>query len=212
MLSSGESSRSRPYFTEGYTHIFRWISYFHQIELVRPFRGSRVLEIGIGDKTPSNYLKRHGVDVTTCDIDADLEPDVLGDVRQLPFADRSFDCESAFEILEHIPWGDVDSALSELSRVSRSDVHVSVPCFGPALHLAVKLPRFRRLVNLLVRLPIPFLRIDLPAGGSHHWEIGRKHYPLKKIRAALKERFHIDGESSPPLVPSHYFFTLRKRV
>lgn len=211
MCSSSDTLKPGPYYSDSYTTVFRWISFYHQIELVRRFQGENILEVGIGDKTSSNYLRRHGINITTCDFDASLEPDVLGDVRQLPFEDNSFHCVSAFEILEHIPWSDVDCALSELSRVSSENVVVSVPYYSPALNMVVKLPKVRRLVNLLVRIPIPFIRTHCPPDGSHCWEIGRKHFPLKRIRGAIRKWFEIIDESSPPLVPGHYFFTLKKR-
>jgi SAM-dependent methyltransferase len=56
---------------------------------------------------------------------------VQGDTFHLPFADRSFDCVIASEVLEHLP--DDGAAIAEMSRVLRSGglLAVSVPRFGP---------------------------------------------------------------------------------
>ena len=56
---------------------------------------------------------------------------VQGDTFHLPFADRSFDCVIASEVLEHLP--DDAAAISEVSRVLRANgvLAVSVPRFGP---------------------------------------------------------------------------------
>ena len=56
---------------------------------------------------------------------------VQGDTFRLPFADRSFDCVIASEVLEHLP--DDGAALAEMSRVLRADglLAVSVPRFTP---------------------------------------------------------------------------------
>lgn len=47
------------------------------------------------------------------------------DIHDLPFADGSFDLVLCLEVLEHIP--SPESALSELARVSSSDILISVP-------------------------------------------------------------------------------------
>ncbi|HYD49161.1 MAG TPA: methyltransferase domain-containing protein [Terriglobales bacterium] len=58
---------------------------------------------------------------------------VRGDTLRLPFADRSFDCVIAAEILEHLR--DDEAALAEIRRVLRPGgrLAVSVPRFGPEL-------------------------------------------------------------------------------
>lgn len=56
---------------------------------------------------------------------------VQGDTFRLPFADRSFDCVIASEVLEHLP--DDTAAVVEMGRVLRPQglLAVSVPRFGP---------------------------------------------------------------------------------
>ena len=78
-----------------------------------------------------------GIDVTGCDVSADaLEiaaaatPGarfVLGSVVELPFPDRSFDVVGCFEVLEHLPGESPRRALSEIARVARRAVVLSVP-------------------------------------------------------------------------------------
>ena len=51
-----------------------------------------MLEIGVGNRTVSNYLKENGVDITTFDFDKELKPDIVGDVRDMKgIKDNSFD-------------------------------------------------------------------------------------------------------------------------
>jgi SAM-dependent methyltransferase len=52
---------------------------------------------------------------------------VAGSVIDLPFSDRSFDVVGCFEVLEHLPGDLPRRALSELARVARQGVVLSVP-------------------------------------------------------------------------------------
>jgi ubiquinone/menaquinone biosynthesis C-methylase UbiE len=52
---------------------------------------------------------------------------LAGSVVDLPFPDRSFDAVGCFEVLEHLPGDLPRRALSELARVARHAVVLSVP-------------------------------------------------------------------------------------
>lgn len=52
---------------------------------------------------------------------------VAGSVIDLPFPDRSFDVVGCFEVLEHLPGDLPRRALSEMARVARMAVVLSVP-------------------------------------------------------------------------------------
>ncbi len=47
------------YFNEGYDNIFRFLSYFKQIELIREQKPKSILEIGVGNGVVSTYLKQN---------------------------------------------------------------------------------------------------------------------------------------------------------
>jgi len=78
-----------------------------------------------------------GIELTGCDISeaalqiaADANPEasfVAGSVVDLPFPDRSFDVVGCFEVLEHLPGDLPRRALSEIARVARQAVVLSVP-------------------------------------------------------------------------------------
>jgi len=78
-----------------------------------------------------------GVALTGCDVSndalelaADANPGaafVVGSIVDLPFPDHSFDVVGCFEVLEHLPGDLPRRALSELARVSRRAVVLSVP-------------------------------------------------------------------------------------
>lgn len=78
-----------------------------------------------------------GISLTGCDVSegaleiaARANPEaqfVAGSVIDLPFPDRSFDVVGCFEVLEHLPGELPRQALSEMARVARSAVVLSVP-------------------------------------------------------------------------------------
>lgn len=207
----------REHYFEKYDDLSRFIAYFYQIDLIRELNARNVLEIGVGNKTVSNYLRHHGVKIDTCDFDASLEPDYVADIRKLPFEDGAYDVITACEVLEHIPWEDVDRALSELNRISGRHVIISIPYAAASFEIAVRFPLIGRLLKKTFINPffrIPYFFSALKFSGEHYWEMGRKGYPSNKIRKAFGKYFRIVKEVRPILISGvsrHYFFILGKK-
>lgn len=201
------------YFRKKYDDLNRFISYFYQIDLATEVNPETILEIGKGNGTVSDYLKKLGYKVTTADIDASLAPDQLADVRKLPFQDGSFDLVTACEILEHIPFEELPVALSEIARVSKKYVLISVPYRSTGLEFVLRLPLVRTLfkkpfLDFLIRLPLKFGGIKV--SGQHYWEIDCWQYRLGKVRRVLRQNFKIVKELTPVLNYYHRFFLLSK--
>jgi len=148
-----------------YDHKKRWISYWHQIQEVLKFNPDSVLEVGVGNKTVSNYLENRGIDVTTTDIDPELEPDVVCDVRNLSdkFDGNSFDVVLCAEVLEHIPFEDFRGALDEIRRVTKGGVVLTLPNWGIPFDLRLKIPKTS--LSITLRLPFP---VNHKFNGEHH--------------------------------------------
>ena len=132
MAKKNKVQVSKEHYFESYDDLNRWISYWWQIETVKKLDKKKVLEIGVGNKTVSDYLKKIGFDVTTCDIDPRLKPDFVGNVTSLPFKKGGFDLVICFEVLEHIPYVSVKKALKEINRVTNESAIVSVFASVPA--------------------------------------------------------------------------------
>jgi SAM-dependent methyltransferase len=115
--------------------------------------GTKVIDVGCGAGRHAFEAYRRGADVIAFDRDAaELESVeiivkamaetgeapatasaqvVVGDALKLPYADATFDCVIASEILEHVP--EDDAAIAELTRVLKvgGTLAVSVPRWLP---------------------------------------------------------------------------------
>ncbi|MEK7602498.1 MAG: class I SAM-dependent methyltransferase [Patescibacteria group bacterium] len=183
----------------------RFVSYFHQLHEVLSLKPRTILEVGVGDRVFGDFIRNNtGVGYTSVDIAPDLHPDVLGSVTKLPFADNSFDVVCAFEVLEHLPFEEFDVALSELARVAKRAVILSLPHFGPMLSFSLKVPFIPQL-QCAVKLPVSRTHAF---NGQHYWEIGKRGYPLSLIRTKL----HTIGVRTKDFIPFnspyHHFFTI----
>jgi ubiquinone/menaquinone biosynthesis C-methylase UbiE len=186
----------------------RWASYRYQIEEILAADPSSVLEIGAGDAVTRSYIAHNTpIAYRTVDIAEDLQPDTVASVADLPFQDGAFDVAVAFQVLEHIPFEAFEQCLSELHRVARSRVIISVPHFGPAYKFWFKgrlLPEWR----FAIKLPYPRKQVF---DGQHYWEIGKKGYPKARVRSVIEKQFVIDKEFVPWENQYHRFFVLSKK-
>ena len=126
------------------------------IALVRECRGGELLDVGSGSVGIRPWIGSSWR-VTTLDIDfadygAATGPDarseraVVGDVRQLPFQDRTFDVVVAIDLLEHVASEDRPRALEEMIRVTRRRLIVACPTGAAALAVDERLAARLRFV------------------------------------------------------------------
>lgn len=194
---------------ESYCGMDRWASYHYQLKEIIALAPATVLEVGLGDGVLKNYLRENTkIEYSSIDIADDLGADIQGDVRNLPLADECFDAVCAFEVLEHLPFEDFETALAELFRVTRKHVLISLPHFGPPVKGLLKIPF---LPEFKFALKIPFARVH-NFNGQHYWEIGKKGYPNKRIRTILKSHGTLCKEFIPFENQYHHFFILEKRL
>lgn len=197
-----------------YGTVERFISYQHQIETIRASGVKQLLLIGSGDGLVPYYLREVlGIDVKTCDIDAKLNPDYVGDVRALPCEDRAFEAVACFEVLEHLPFQDFPIALKELGRVSQGKVFLSLPYRNVAFEVLIKFPGIRTLLkrpwlHFIVKWPIKFLGFEYSK--QHYWEIDT--VTTKKVVEGVVSRFYnIEKRGHVVFDPYRYFLNLTKK-
>lgn len=82
-----------------------------------------VLDVATGGGHAARVLREAGHHVITCDPAPGMGPDVICRAEHLPFADRSFDVVVCRVAAHH--FDDMDAAMDEMARVSRSRVLVS---------------------------------------------------------------------------------------
>lgn len=194
-----------------YNSLERFISYFYQVDSIVKCQAQKVLEIGVGNKLSSEYLKSVGIEVVTCDFDPAINPDIVADVRDIPVESKSFDTVVAFQVLEHIPFEDFSSVLGEFARITKKNVIISLPYRSTYVNLAFKFPGIRTLlkrnfVDLSIRIPLRFGGFE--TSGQHYWEIDNNLYTLKKVKTEIEKYFTIKKDFSPVLNKFHYFFVL----
>lgn len=108
-----------------------------RLDAVKKYAGKRVLDIGCSSGEYVFYLRKLGYEAYGLDVmphekwdQAGGEWFSLGDVAVLPYKDKAFDTIVAFEVLEHLE--EVHTALSEMKRVARKNIIISVPnCLQP---------------------------------------------------------------------------------
>lgn len=199
------------YFNLLYDTKERWSSYWYQIHEVLEQNPQSILEIGVGNKTVSDYLRKVGIKVTTCDFDKDLKPDVVGSVLNLPFNDNSFDLILCAEVLEHLPFSEFSSALKEIKRVTRSKVIISLPHMSLThFYIGGKLIPYIAKAEAMLKIDFPLTR---QFDGEHYWEIGEKGYSLNKVIKAVQDSgFKVQKTYYPSENPRHQFFILQKNT
>lgn len=207
--------KSEYYAQERYGSLPRFISYYHQIDALRKYRGKKVLFVGVGDGLVPHYLRTiSGVAVTTLDFDPELKPDVVADIRSIPVVDATYDAVAVFEVLEHLPFTEFETVLLELARVSKGDVIVSLPYRHTGIDIAFKFPYVRTLfsrdyLRFLFTWPISFPGIAITK--QHYWEIDNKLTTFARVRESLKKTFSIEREYASFMDAYRHFFILKKK-
>jgi len=189
----------------------RWASYWQQIREILACGAKRVLEIGPGDKVVADCFKKRfagRIFYQTADIDKNSEPDIVSSVEEIKVEDGSYELVCAFEVLEHLPFEKFDQILAELFRVSERFVILSLPHWGRHFSGKIRLP-FVKIIKWQFKFSLwhPEHRYQ----GEHYWEIGKKGYPLRLIKAKMVAAgFEIKKDYIAFESPYHHFFVLEK--
>lgn len=111
------------------------MSYYRQIDLDRmryiasliPKWATTILDIGSHDSTFAMMLQRKHYEALAADIEPSGKNMVKCGITHLPFKDNAFSTVTALEVLEHLTSAELKQAVSEIKRVAKHHVIVSVP-------------------------------------------------------------------------------------
>jgi ubiquinone/menaquinone biosynthesis C-methylase UbiE len=189
----------------------RWSSFYHQIDEIIAINPASVLEVGVGSGLLGMMLKN----VIRCnyqsiDVDEELKPDFTGSVLQMDFQDNSYDVVGCFQVLEHLSYEQCfHKALSEIFRVAKKAVIISLPDTGRVLRLHIPKICNQKIVKR------PFVKKkEHKYDGQHYWEINKKNYEIDKIIEKINAvsrsyNFFMEKEFRVWENPYHHFFVLK---
>ena len=209
-------------------------SHLTQIYLALKTNPKKILEIGIGNKIVSSTLKNY-CDVVTADIDNSLKPDFILDISNSQdfnqFNDNSFDLIILCEVLEHVPYSNIDSIFKSLRRITKKYVLISVPnqkniyeltLFKKGYDNKIFAPYFR-ILNLFIEIINRFGTVladiqynmkrkkrKFKFDGEHYWELGIENYSIEKFENQIQKYFKIIKQGRLRENFYHHFFLLKK--
>jgi len=158
----------------------RWRSLWHALNLSHDDEVNSILEVGPGPGLYASLMRQMGFSVSTADIDIALEPDFLIKNNKLPIDSNSFDLVCAFQVLEHMEFSDAMELFSEMSRVCKKKVIISLPNLRPAWPVSIHIP-FIGEVNFLIKRP--WTSKEFNFNGQHYWELSAKNYSVDRVIA-----------------------------
>lgn len=194
---------------ERYDDRERWMSYWHQIRAVLRVRPRRVLEIGPGSGVFRGYLQRAGVEVETLDIDASRDVDHVGDITRLDEvlpAGRTFDAVCAFQVLEHLPFAQLETCLAGIARRAAPHVFISLPYRGLRVRWSWWWGDHQ--LSLGHKFMVPWRARPCP---EHHWELGFG-YSARRLTRIFQRYYDVDQRGFVPENPYHYLWCMRRRA
>jgi ubiquinone/menaquinone biosynthesis C-methylase UbiE len=197
------------YLTLKYNSKARWMNYWYQISETLEVSPKNVLVIGKGSGITEDTIKQlsnEKTKVLTLDINYAVNSDIAGEVTGLPFANDTFDVIVCCQILEHMSFDRFPLALSELHRVVKKRVVLSLPHGGKNIKLSGSLPFSK---ERTVVLKSPFTKKQNKSR-LHHWEIGTG-VSHNQITGRLKRLFDIEKDYFNEVSCDQRFFILRRK-
>ncbi len=184
----------------------RWMSYRHQLELIMKSGCKKILIIGLGDNIIPAILKAEGFDVETCDIDETLKPDHLQSLTELDLKGRTYELVLCCQVLEHIPFEQIENVLTKLQQITKNQLIISLPEKALRVSFMMKFPRIK---NFYLNLVIPLFFKPHRFDGQHYWELGTLENYRKLFLDTAGKKFSLASAYRFKPNPYHHFFIFK---
>jgi len=192
-----------------YLHRDRWSSYYTQLEEIVALKQNSVLEIGVGTNILGVILKEiTSMKYKNLDFDESLSPDIIADILDVNLSETGrYDIVCAFQVLEHLPFDQLDVALMNMSQMSNKYVLISLPEHLPTFRFLLQFPG--KVIKCLCK--IPFYNRKHIVNKEHYWEVGKKDTTRKRVLTVMKKRFIVKKTFVHFSNPYHHFYILEKK-
>jgi SAM-dependent methyltransferase len=172
-----------------------WLRHYHVLRDLLASDAGDVLEIGTGDGIVRRSAEPMVASYRVLDINPNLEPDYLGDLRQPD--ERligSFDSVIATEVMEHLPFADMPASLANIWAWMRPGgrAFVSVPHRKSSVAIVTPKQTLRtvRFPNGMISLSELYNRLvrrQIWIDPNHVWEIGDGKVRQADVERCFKE-------------------------
>jgi len=194
------------YLTEAYFSIEQLWSFSEQIYRIRLSKPKNIIEVGVGNGFVSNILKLSGLDVLTCDINPDLNPDIISSVEELPKNVRSgaYELISCCEVLEHMPFEKFEKSINIFASLS-DNLFLTLPVSGRIIGIGGLFMKSwgRRWFSWWIHIPSKLYQMAT----MHYWEIGyEKKYQTRALVKILEMYYECVETNTFRLNPYHQYF------
>ncbi len=202
------------YFSDIYFDKHQLFSLSEQIHLIhkysKKFTNPSIIEIGKGNGFVSDFFKKAGYNFLTFDINANLEPDIEGNILEFSTTIESkSDMVVACEVLEHLPFDMFESSLKEMSKATDKYAIITLPIYQKmfGFNLQLRVPKIKVFSSAFF---IKYRR-NKALGSGHFWEIDfDKNSKRDNIEKIITKYFNIVEKGHFKTNPYHNFYVLQK--
>lgn len=172
-----------------------WYRYFAILKKLIEIKPKIVLEIGAGEGTIKNVFEKFIKKYQTLDINEKLKPDYLGKIQETnKDLFNKFDCIIAADVLEHIPFEDLEKSLKNIFDYLKTGAHalITIP-HRASYFLLMTLTYKPKVIRISTGFCSPgafyrrFIKRKIWIDPSHEWEIGDGKHTIKGVEEVMRK-------------------------
>jgi len=188
-----------------------WINKMHQINDILATNPQTVLNIWVWDGIIDHYLRNVWLNITTMDIDPNLNPDVVGWLPDMPeqITNQKFDTILCAHVLEHLPFENFEKCIQNFSKISKYVV-LQLPPSVFQIRFGLAMKPFLFDWTFAINLPLLFWK-EYKFNWQHYWQLCRKNHPMSEVKKIIKKYFDIQKAYQCPDYHYSYNFILKNK-